>query len=66
MKERLILKQISEGVYQESEKGIEYIRNDEFQLMSKYILNENSKLRKRLAKKALQIEELKQQLSCKK
>ena len=66
MKERLILKQISEEVYQESEEGTEYIRNDEFQLMSKEILKENSKLRKRLANKELQIEELKQQLSCKK
>ena len=64
MKARIILKQISEGVYQESEEGTEYIRNDEFQLMSKDILRENSKLRKRLANKELQIEELKQQLLC--
>ena len=66
MKERLILKQTSRGVYQESDEGNEYIRNDEFQLMSKDIMKENSKLRKRLANKELQIKELKQQLSCKK
>lgn len=65
MKERLVLKQTARGVYYESEEGTEYIRNDEFQLLSKEILKENSKLRKRLANKELQIEELKQQLLCK-
>ena len=58
MKQVLILKQVSDDSYVESESGTKFVRYDCVEYIMGTVLKENKKLRKRLADKQLRIKEL--------